>query len=566
VDIPATASTAIVVIAYNDVDNIGAAVASALDQGEAVAEVIVVDDCSTDATPGVLAELAADARVRVISRRTNSGGCGTPRNEGLAAATAPYVLFLDSDDILPPGAVDSLADAGRRADGPVDVVVGKVLRRELPDGRTTLWAPRIHERHGTTPLSARPLAGIGERLDLLWDTLSVGKLYRRAFLLDHTITFPGGTYHYEDFVFTARLYAAEPRLLLTDVPAYIWQVRRQAAQLSLSLRRGELRNWQDRITAHSEVVETFRAAGRGDLRVAAQTKFLDYDVPMYLRELFQREAAYRGHWWHATRAYLRGFDPAAVAAAEPASRWMAEVLVALPDLPPSGETRRLVELACDPPRLVPPYPVKGGVPVFADGDTAIPLDGMAAIPVARLPVTVEGTFDIGTAVRLDVRVHDLYGRLAALSPVSVDVELVERTGECPPIRVRTALHADGDCWRARAEFRADCLMPHGPLAHWAVRAEIGYADGSATGAEVRAGRERRPRPSLVLLGGGRPLVVRTHVTERRSLVLRTASGLEGARRAAAAARSMVRRLPGSRTGTGTGGRGAAAPEAMAGLR
>jgi hypothetical protein len=565
VDTLLTASTAIVVIAYNDADNVGAAVTSALGQGDAVAEVIVVDDCSTDATPGVLAELAADPRVRLIPRRTNSGGCGTPRNEGLAAATAPYVMFLDSDDVLPPGAVDALVKAAHTVDEPVDVVAGMVLRRELPDGRTTPWAPQIYDASAGADLPSQPLKGIGDRLDLLWDTLSVGKLYRREFLLSNAVTFPGGTYHYEDFVFTARLYAAEPRLLLTGAPVYLWQVRRQAVQLSLSLRRAELRNWQDRITAHCAVVDTFGAAGRRDLRTAAQTKFLDYDVPMYLRELPQRDPGYRVHWWRATRAYLTGFEPAAVAAARPASRWIAGVLTALPELPPPADTGRLVELAAVPPRLAPPYRSEQGVPVFGAGDAAVPLDGLARVPAEQLPVAVEGTFAIGARIRLDVRVHELYGRLAELSPDCVEVELAERSGNRPPIRMRTPLRADGDGWQARLEFRADGLLPYGPLAAWTVRAQIGYADGSATPVEVRAVHSSRPRPKLVLLPGARPLVVRTHVTGRRSLMLRTTTGAEGVRRAAGIARRLLRRRPGTRQDAGRRGP-AAVPGAAGGVR
>ena len=59
-----TGHVSVVVIAYNDAEHLPDAVRSALDQGDAVGEVIVVDDCSTDGTAAVLAELAAaDPRV-----------------------------------------------------------------------------------------------------------------------------------------------------------------------------------------------------------------------------------------------------------------------------------------------------------------------------------------------------------------------------------------------------------------------------------------------------------------------------------------------------------------------
>lgn len=67
------------VIAYNDEVLVGDAIRSALDQGPVVAEVIAVNDASSDGTAKVLDELAAlHPRVRVVHRTENSGGCGSP--------------------------------------------------------------------------------------------------------------------------------------------------------------------------------------------------------------------------------------------------------------------------------------------------------------------------------------------------------------------------------------------------------------------------------------------------------------------------------------------------------
>lgn len=83
-------AVAVVVIGYRDAAHVTTAVRSALAQGPAVREVIAVDDCSPDGSAGLLAALAAgEPRLRVIRRTVNSGGCGTPRNDGIDAATAP---------------------------------------------------------------------------------------------------------------------------------------------------------------------------------------------------------------------------------------------------------------------------------------------------------------------------------------------------------------------------------------------------------------------------------------------------------------------------------------------
>ena len=60
-------------------------------------ELIVVDDGSLDDTPALItAAAAADPRVRAIC--TTGIGAAAARNRGIAAASAPYIAFLDDDD------------------------------------------------------------------------------------------------------------------------------------------------------------------------------------------------------------------------------------------------------------------------------------------------------------------------------------------------------------------------------------------------------------------------------------------------------------------------------------
>lgn len=67
-------------------------------------EAIIVDDGSTDGTPGYLAGLN-DARIRVL-REAHCGRPGELRNRGVASARGTYVAFLDSDDLWAPGKLE----------------------------------------------------------------------------------------------------------------------------------------------------------------------------------------------------------------------------------------------------------------------------------------------------------------------------------------------------------------------------------------------------------------------------------------------------------------------------
>jgi glycosyltransferase involved in cell wall biosynthesis len=87
----------------------------ALRQEDVQAEVVVVDDGSTDETPRRLAELH-DPRVRVV-RVDDGRGVGAARNAGIAAASGEWIAFLDDDDIWSPRKLRTQLDALRTVGG-----------------------------------------------------------------------------------------------------------------------------------------------------------------------------------------------------------------------------------------------------------------------------------------------------------------------------------------------------------------------------------------------------------------------------------------------------------------
>lgn len=94
-------------------------------------EAIIIDDASTDATPEIARQAAAtDPRLRVIPGPGH--GPSAARNEGIAHASADWLLFLDADDLLAPEHLERIAAAlkGGDHDG---ALCGWV--RFAPDGR-----------------------------------------------------------------------------------------------------------------------------------------------------------------------------------------------------------------------------------------------------------------------------------------------------------------------------------------------------------------------------------------------------------------------------------------------
>lgn len=91
---------AFVIPVHNVEAYLSACLDSVLDQTIKDIEVICVDDASTDKSCDILQEyVKRDSRVRVIRHLKNQGQ-SVARNNGLDAVKAPWVVFIDSDDII----------------------------------------------------------------------------------------------------------------------------------------------------------------------------------------------------------------------------------------------------------------------------------------------------------------------------------------------------------------------------------------------------------------------------------------------------------------------------------
>ncbi len=103
-------SVAVVIPTYNRWPTVRDAIDSVLKQGPAVLP-IVVDDASSDGTYEHLQE-NYDGRIKLLRQATNQEKSAA-RNAGIRAVEAEYICFLDSDDMLLDGAINSLLSVFR---------------------------------------------------------------------------------------------------------------------------------------------------------------------------------------------------------------------------------------------------------------------------------------------------------------------------------------------------------------------------------------------------------------------------------------------------------------------
>jgi glycosyltransferase involved in cell wall biosynthesis len=84
-----------IVPVFNGETFLAEAIESVLAQTYAPIEIIVVDDGSTDGTPGVIASFGA----RIKSLHQANAGPSAARNRGIREARGTYLAFLDADDL-----------------------------------------------------------------------------------------------------------------------------------------------------------------------------------------------------------------------------------------------------------------------------------------------------------------------------------------------------------------------------------------------------------------------------------------------------------------------------------
>ena len=132
----------VIVPVYNTSAWVDACIESILDQHSIFHySLVLVDDGSTDCSGEIIDRYAHYSNVCVI-HQTNQG-LSAARNRGIGVATGEYLLFVDSDDRILPGCIDTLLTAAKESGA--DLVE---IQLKSDSDRKHL---KHKERHGKTP-------------------------------------------------------------------------------------------------------------------------------------------------------------------------------------------------------------------------------------------------------------------------------------------------------------------------------------------------------------------------------------------------------------------------------
>ena len=179
-------------------------------------EIIAVDDASTDGSAEVLRRYARDPRVRIVTLEENRG-LGGARNAALEVAQGDYVMFVDSDDWVSPGALRKIT--ARIRETAADVVLFD-FARVYADGRQAR-NDRQYILHrapdGLFRLEDHPQ--LANLLQVVWN-----KAYRREFVSAVGLRFFTG--YYEDIPWTNAALMSAARIAVLDEVCYVYRIGR----------------------------------------------------------------------------------------------------------------------------------------------------------------------------------------------------------------------------------------------------------------------------------------------------------------------------------------------------
>jgi len=282
----------VVVIAYNNELYIEEALESLDEQTFEDMEVVVVNDASTDRTGEIIDRFVSTRpKFRAIHLPNNSGGCSVPRNTGIANSTGKYIMFLDGDDWYAKDACELMVNAIKRTGS--DFVSGQVVRTNTYE----IWY------HKNIYSMERTNINIREFPELIFDSLSVNKIYKRSFLEKHHLRFPEGI-HYEDIVFTGKAYFLANSISIIPKPIYYWRVVENAAVKSITNQRLEIRNLKYRLKAHQLLDQFLVNNGDAIYLMYKNNKFLRHDLKLYVNDYYKFDEDYKQHFHQYVHEYL----------------------------------------------------------------------------------------------------------------------------------------------------------------------------------------------------------------------------------------------------------------------
>ncbi|QDP96885.1 glycosyltransferase [Microlunatus elymi] len=268
---PAAPLVSIVIPVYNVERYLRACLDSVLTQSYTDLQVVVVDDGSPDSSVDIVREYAQrDRRVQLV--RQANAGLGAARNTGARHARGVFLMFVDSDDVLPTHAIANYVRTLQKTGS--DFAVAPYER--MNDARTWPAAPWIRTAHREprlrTDLSSAP--------DICVNAIACSKLFRRSFWEEQGFAFPEGVL-YEDQALSTRIYARARQFDILDKITYRWRARDDRS--SISQQNTSVADLRARLRAAKDSLAELDLPGLEHVRNTRLAQYLNNDFPQSIK-------------------------------------------------------------------------------------------------------------------------------------------------------------------------------------------------------------------------------------------------------------------------------------------
>lgn len=183
-------------------------------------QIIVVNDGSTDSTAKIIAEYA-EKNSNILALTQPNSGVSAARNNGISHAEGKYTLFLDSDDLLSPDALEKIYNRFEATDA--DMAICRILRFGYGGEEFNPVAESLSKEDVIDCFDNR----------LLWNFLLGNKCFRTEMIKNCEVRFPPLRYSEDGAFIMQIIHSQKPKI--TGVCDAVYYYRRHTPKEGFSV-------------------------------------------------------------------------------------------------------------------------------------------------------------------------------------------------------------------------------------------------------------------------------------------------------------------------------------------
>ena len=199
----------VIIPVYNVEDYISETLDSLMNQTIKDFEIIIINDGSTDKSLEII-EGYMNKHKNIVLINQENGGPSKARNRGIEEANGEFIVFMDSDDLMPEDSLEVRYNLAKKNEA--DIVVCGTYKY---DGKEK-WPMKKH-------FLKEGIKDIKKDYDLLWTLGPCNKIFKSSLIKE--IRFPEDIRYSEDQVFVMTAYIKALRIYATKYVCYYYRMR-----------------------------------------------------------------------------------------------------------------------------------------------------------------------------------------------------------------------------------------------------------------------------------------------------------------------------------------------------